>query len=82
MIILVDVQDSEVAECCRQLSLGDWFLLAQIGCNIDSHIFAQLIHQVGPQSSQPHSLMLGLSMFQVSSGLNKIHGKPQAVSQL
>jgi len=56
-------RDSEVTECCRQLSLGDWFLLAQIGCNIDSHIFAQLIHQV-------------------ASGLNKIHGKPQAVSQL
>ena len=53
MIILV--QDSEVTECCRQLSLGDWFLLAQIGCNIDSHIFAQLIHQVG---SLPSALAL------------------------
>ena len=53
MIILV--QDSEVTECCRQLSLGDWFLLAQIGCNIGSHIFAQLIHQVGSLLSSPHS---------------------------
>ena len=42
----MELQDSEVTECCRQLSLGDWFLLAQIGCNIDSHIFAQLIQQV------------------------------------
>ena len=40
------LQDAEITECCRQLSLGDWFLLAQIGCNIDSHIYGQLIQQV------------------------------------
>ena len=52
---MLSCQDSEVAECCRQLSLGDWFLLAQIGCNIDSHIFGQLINQVSPPPHLPLS---------------------------
>ena len=28
------------------MSMGDWFILLQIGNNIDSHIYAELIQQV------------------------------------
>jgi len=47
-------RDGEITECCRQLSLGDWFLLAQIGCNIDSHIYAQLVQQVSSGLNKIH----------------------------
>jgi len=36
----------DVHECCARLSIGDWFILVQIGNNIDPHITADLIHQI------------------------------------
>jgi len=36
----------DISVCCNNMSLGDWFILHQIGNNIDSHIYADLIHQI------------------------------------
>lgn len=35
----------EVSIVCNNLSLGDWFILVQIGNNIDTMLYADLIHQ-------------------------------------
>jgi len=36
----------DISVCCNQMSMGDWFILLQIGNNIDSHIYADLIQQI------------------------------------
>lgn len=36
----------DVTLCCYNMSMGDWFILVQIGNNIDSHIYADLIQQI------------------------------------
>jgi len=36
----------DISNCCGRLSLGDWFILIQLGENIDVHVFAELIHQI------------------------------------
>merc|ERR1712079_184196 len=35
------------AICCAKLTMGDWFVLMQIGDNIDVHIFTDLVKQIG-----------------------------------
>jgi len=36
----------DISNCCGRLSLGDWFILIQLGENIDVHVFAELIQQI------------------------------------
>jgi len=36
----------DVATVCNNTTLGDWFILVQLGSNIDSHIFSDLVAQL------------------------------------
>jgi len=36
----------DIATVCNNTTLGDWFILVQLGANIDSHIFADLVAQL------------------------------------
>jgi len=36
----------DISVCCSNISLGDWFILLQIGNNIDTHIYTDLIQQL------------------------------------
>ena len=40
-------QVEHAAICCAKLTMGDWFVLMQIGDNIDVHIFTDLVKQIG-----------------------------------
>jgi len=36
----------DISVCCSHMTLGDWFILLQIGNNIDTHIYTDLIQQI------------------------------------
>jgi len=36
----------DISVCCNHMSMGDWFILVQIGNNIDCHIYVDLITQI------------------------------------
>ena len=47
LIIVQLPQVEHAAICCAKLTMGDWFVLMQIGDNIDVHIFTDLVKQIG-----------------------------------
>ena len=47
LIIVQLLQVEHAAICCAKLTMGDWFVLMQIGDNIDVHIFTDLVKQIG-----------------------------------
>jgi len=40
---------NDIAVICTHITLGDWFLLVQLGNNIDSHIYADLIAKMAKE---------------------------------
>jgi len=49
-------QQEHVAICCAKLSMGDWFILQQVGENVDVHVFADLVKQVGTALKKIHDI--------------------------
>ena len=52
----ITLQQEHVAICCAKLSMGDWFILQQVGENVDVHVFADLVKQVGTALKKMHDI--------------------------
>ena len=52
----IPLQQEHVAICCAKLSMGDWFILQQVGENVDVHVFADLVKQIGTALRPMHDI--------------------------
>ncbi len=53
---IIPLQQEHVAICCAKLSMGDWFILQQVGENVDVHVFADLVKQIGTALKKMHDI--------------------------